>query len=532
MRNHPIIVQKYGGACLETPAKIRAVASDLADLHGQGNRVVVIVSAMGKTTDQLIEMAYQVSPRPNRRELDMLLTTGERISMSLMSMALSDLGVPAISFTGSQAGVMTDASHSAARILDVRPVRVREELDRGRIVVLAGFQGVNPLTREITTLGRGGSDTTAVAMAAALKAERCEIVKEVDGICSADPRIVGDARPLRAARFCGAIRNVFLGCEGAAFSQRGAGAKPGCRSGAEAVGRRRTLTQVMKEVAGMESGKVLAVNSIEPASSTWKSIAPISIMALRSSPGISGKTVCPGRSSSLQPSPRGKTSMRVACDSEWLDALLRTLAEPPDLRRQREASSSVSLTCFGGVSSDLPFRALQLLARHGIVADSLCPVPAFGEHVRAGGEPAGRGEGFACAGRISFSDRWRTFGGSAGSRRRGLLADLRKCQAPRVQNISLYRNSDLRYAFRRPAPLKRGDAHRHVSLGAGCDGRAASGESARSVRRSRVVLAPRPWRLSSPSRSGLGNGDNQRRSPGRARRKPSNHCAGKAGVTG
>src|ERR1700754_5168088 len=195
MSNNPIIVQKYSGACLETPEKVRAVAADLADLHGRGCRVVVVVSAMGKTTDQLIEMAYQVSPRPNRRELDMLLTTGERISMSLMSMALSDLGVPAISFTGSQAGVMTDASHSAARIVDVRPVRVREELDRGRIVVLAGFQGVNPITREITTLGRGGSDTTAVAMAAALKAECCEIIKEVDGVCSADPRIVANSKP-------------------------------------------------------------------------------------------------------------------------------------------------------------------------------------------------------------------------------------------------------------------------------------------------------------------------------------------------
>jgi aspartate kinase len=170
MRNHPIIVQKYGGVCLETPAKIRAVARSLAALHGRGYRVVAIVSAMGKTTDQLIQMAYQVSPSPNRRELDMLVSTGERISMSLMSMALSDLGVPAISFTGSQAGVMTDDSHSSARILDVRPIRVREELDRGRVVVLAGFQGVNPVTREITTLGRGGSDTTAVAIAAALKA--------------------------------------------------------------------------------------------------------------------------------------------------------------------------------------------------------------------------------------------------------------------------------------------------------------------------------------------------------------------------
>src|SRR3954453_22420855 len=127
MLGNSIIVQKYGGACLETPAKVRAVASSVAALHRRGHRVVVIVSAMGKTTDQLIKIAYEVSPAPNRRELDMLLTTGERISMFLMSMALSDLGVPAISFTG----VMTDGSHSSARILDVRPIRVREELDHG-----------------------------------------------------------------------------------------------------------------------------------------------------------------------------------------------------------------------------------------------------------------------------------------------------------------------------------------------------------------------------------------------------------------
>ncbi len=129
MRNNPIIVQKYGGVCLESPEKIRSVASAIADLHGRGNSVVVIVSAMGKTTDELVRMAYQVSPQPNRRELDMLLSTGERISMSLMSMALTDLGVPAISFTGSQAGVLTDSSHSSARIIDVKPIRVQRGIE-------------------------------------------------------------------------------------------------------------------------------------------------------------------------------------------------------------------------------------------------------------------------------------------------------------------------------------------------------------------------------------------------------------------
>src|SRR6201991_61079 len=262
MPNHPIIVQKYGGVCLETPAKIRAGARSLADLHGRGHRVVAIVSAMGKTTDQLIQMAHQVSPSPNRRELDMLLTTGERISMSLMSMALSDLGAPAISFTGSQAGVMTDDSHSAARILDVRPVRVREELDRGRVVVLAGFQGVNPATREITSLGRGGSDTTAVAMAAALKAERCEIIKEGDGICSADPRIVPAAKPLRQLDFAALSEMCFWGAKVLHFRSVELAQSQNVPLVLKKLGGVEHSTQVMREVVGMESGKILAVNSI------------------------------------------------------------------------------------------------------------------------------------------------------------------------------------------------------------------------------------------------------------------------------
>lgn len=368
MRHHPIIVQKYGGACLETPARIRAVASRLAELHGRGYRVVAIVSAMGKTTDQLIEMAYQVSPHPNRRELDMLLTTGERISMSLMSMALSDLGVPAISFTGSQAGVMTDQSHSAARILDVRPVRVREELDRGRIVVLAGFQGVNPATREITTLGRGGSDTTAVAMAAALKAECCEIIKEVDGICSADPRIVPDAKPLRQLDFASLSEMCFWGATVLHFRSVELAQNQDVPLVVKKWGGVEHSTQVMKEVAGMESGKVLAVNSIAriehvEIDSTDLNRGFEKFAQHLKQNGLSWPQLLASSFSA------GKTRMTVACDSEWLDALLRTLERSQGLRKQRETSSSVSLTCFGGVSSDLPLRALRVLQRHGIVAD-------------------------------------------------------------------------------------------------------------------------------------------------------------------
>jgi aspartate kinase len=368
MSNHPIIVQKYGGVCLETPAKIRAVASSLADLHRRGHRVVAIVSAMGKTTDQLIEMAYQVSPQPNRRELDMLLTTGERISMSLMSMALSDLGVPAISFTGSQAGVMTDQSHSSARILEVRPVRVREELDRGRIVVLAGFQGVNAVTREITTLGRGGSDTTAVAMAAALKAERCEIIKEVDGICTADPRIVPDARPLRRLDFASLSDMCFWGAKVLHFRSVELAQSQDVPLALKKWGGVEHATQVTKEVLGMEEGKVLAVNSMARIEHVEIDSADLNqgfekfAQHLKQN-GLSWPQLLASAFAD------GKTSMVLACDPEWLDALLRTLKQAKDLRQQRETSSSVSLTCYGGVSSDLPLRALQTLAQHGIVAD-------------------------------------------------------------------------------------------------------------------------------------------------------------------
>jgi aspartate kinase len=191
-----LIVQKYGGATLATPAHIRAAAERIGKLHQAGHPVVAIVSAMGSTTNELIALAHQVSSKPTLRELDMLLTTGERVSMALLTMALQDLGCEAISFTGSQAGILTDESHVNALIKDVKAFRVSDALKQGKVVVLAGFQGVSPVTKEITTLGRGGTDTTAVAMSVFLKAYRCEILKEVPAVFTADPRLVPDARPL------------------------------------------------------------------------------------------------------------------------------------------------------------------------------------------------------------------------------------------------------------------------------------------------------------------------------------------------
>jgi aspartate kinase len=187
-----IVVQKYGGSSVADVSRIRQVADRVMRTKREGHDVVVVVSAMGDTTDDLLGLAKQVSPNPDRRELDMLLTAGERISMALLSMAIRGLGGDAISFTGSQSGIITNDRHVDARIIEVRPVRVQDELANGRIVVIAGYQGVS-YRREVTTLGRGGSDTTAVAMAAALGAEYCEICSDVDGVYTADPRVVPNA---------------------------------------------------------------------------------------------------------------------------------------------------------------------------------------------------------------------------------------------------------------------------------------------------------------------------------------------------
>ncbi len=193
------VVQKYGGSSLADVAKIRRVAERVKASREGGHRLVVVVSAMGDTTDELLGLAKQISADPPRRELDMLLTCGERISMALLSMALQGLGVPAISFTGSQSGIITDDTHAQARIIEVRPERIEQALAEGRVVIVAGYQGVSR-GREVTTLGRGGSDTTAVALAAALGAD-CEIYSDVDGVFSADPRLVPSARKLEAVSF-------------------------------------------------------------------------------------------------------------------------------------------------------------------------------------------------------------------------------------------------------------------------------------------------------------------------------------------
>lgn len=190
-----LVVQKYGGTSVGSPERIRTVAERVARTRKAGDGVVVVVSAMGKATDELISLAREVTadPATHRREMDMLLTAGERISMALLAMAIRDQGCEAISFTGSQAGILTDTAHGSARIQEIRAFRVQESLDQGNIVIVAGFQGVSPDTKEVTTLGRGGSDATAVALAAALGADVCEIYTDVDGVFTSDPRLIPDA---------------------------------------------------------------------------------------------------------------------------------------------------------------------------------------------------------------------------------------------------------------------------------------------------------------------------------------------------
>ncbi|GAA4679519.1 aspartate kinase [Phytohabitans rumicis] len=192
-----LVVQKYGGSSVADAERIKRVAERIVAARKSGDDVVVVVSAMGDTTDELLDLAHQVSPLPAGRELDMLLTAGERISMALLAMAIHNLGFEARSYTGSQAGVITTSVHGRARIIDVTPGRLRGALDEGAIAIVAGFQGVSQDTKDITTLGRGGSDTTAVALAAALHADVCEIYTDVDGIFTADPRIVTNARHIK-----------------------------------------------------------------------------------------------------------------------------------------------------------------------------------------------------------------------------------------------------------------------------------------------------------------------------------------------
>jgi aspartate kinase len=289
-----VIVQKYGGSSVADVDKLKRVAERVMRTRAQGHSVVVVVSAMGDTTDDLLAMAKKVSPNPQRRELDMLLSAGERISMALLSLAIHELGGDAISFTGSQSGIITNDRHVDARIIEVRPFRVQDELARGKIVVIAGYQGVS-YKKEVTTLGRGGSDTTAVAMAAALDAEYCEICSDVDGVYSADPRVVPAARRIATlsyeetqemaeagAKVLNAQAVEFAKEKGIAIYARAtASPLPGIDASIDGTVVRKSPPRMPGTVVGVASEKDVIVLHAE--------VKPSDVLALLDERGVSGK---------------------------------------------------------------------------------------------------------------------------------------------------------------------------------------------------------------------------------------------------
>ncbi|HUG47378.1 MAG TPA: aspartate kinase [Candidatus Limnocylindria bacterium] len=284
-----LVVQKYGGSSLAGAERIRHVAGRIAERRAEGADLVVVVSAMGDTTDDLITLARQITDEPDPRELDLLLATGEHMSGTLVAMALHAVGQPAISLTGAQAGIRTDASHGRARIANVDPLRVQQELERGRVVIVAGFQGATDesmLTGEVTTLGRGGSDTTAVALAARLSAQRCEIYTDVEGIFTADPRLVPDARLLPVI---GYEEMLELAIQGAQVMQTRA-VELGWVNGVE-IAVRSTFSDnpgtVIREVAGVEQrNKVRGL-------ATDRNVAKLTLVAVPDRPGVARAVFAP-----------------------------------------------------------------------------------------------------------------------------------------------------------------------------------------------------------------------------------------------
>jgi aspartate kinase len=339
-----VVVQKFGGSSVADVEKVRKVAERVAAASRGGRRVCVVVSAMGKTTDELLALARRVSGSPARRELDMLLTAGERISMALLAMALEDMGVPAVSFTGSQAGILTDERHASARIVEVRPVRVWEELDRGRVVIVAGFQGVSP-RKEVTTLGRGGSDTTAVALAASLGAD-CEIYSDVDGVYTADPRVVTSPRRLDEISYeemqeLARAGAKVLNAEAVEFArEKGIAIHARATSGSTAETVVRGAAPPAGRIAGVTSQRNLALVGIP-----WGAL-PAALGALGAHGAAPGEAAGHG----------GRALLVVLLDNvhEWGKAREALLAAVPDAAVDDRDAGSVSVVGPGAGAALLP----------------------------------------------------------------------------------------------------------------------------------------------------------------------------------
>lgn len=361
----PLIVQKYGGATLADPDKIKSVATRVAS-QAKDNSLIVVVSAMGKTTNSLIDLAQQVSHHPQRREMDMLLTVGERISMSLVSMALNDRGCPAISFTGSQAGIFTDDSHVNAFIKDVKPLRVDEALRNDKVVILAGFQGVSPVTKEITTLGRGGSDTSAVAMAAAFKAERCEILKDVPAVFTADPRVAKNARPIQELNYDQLMDMTFWGAKVLHYRSvelaklRDVTLYIGPASNKTSDG-----TLVKKGLNMFESSKALSLNSHEKVlnvickeTHAEKALRHLQDLFAQNQIAFPQLLNCEIKN--------GSTEILLTGPEEIMVAIKKELQSQASFTLSSTEFSTVTLTCTGSTSPEIPQQILEKMSAHSI----------------------------------------------------------------------------------------------------------------------------------------------------------------------
>lgn len=363
--NKPILIQKFGGATLASSEKIIHAAQRISE-QSKTHQMIVAVSAMGKTTNQLLDLASQVSKQPLQRELDMLLSVGERISMSLLSMALNDLGCAAISFTGSQAGILTSDSHINAFITDLKPLRIEEALHQNKVVIVAGFQGVCPQTKEVTTLGRGGTDTTAVAMAAHFKAERCEILKDVPGVFTADPSLIPQARPLHHISYEAMLDMTFWGAKVLHYRSvelaktQNVKIYIGPARGSEKQG---TLIQEGSHM--LESSQILSLNSHE-------TVLKISITAENSSLALqklhdelSSHQISFPQVLSIKNNKTDFTFL-ITGPIENMQAIQNRLSAQLNLKIDADIFSTVTATCTGSTSFEILQKILNKTSSHGI----------------------------------------------------------------------------------------------------------------------------------------------------------------------